>query len=39
MNIIEIDDNTATCVWFDSDSRLQKEQLIIDVLLKYVENE
>ena len=38
MNIIEIDDNTATCVWFDSDSRLQKEQLIIDVLLKYVEN-
>lgn len=38
MNVIEINDNTVTCVWFDSDSRLQKEQFIIDVLVKNVVN-
>ena len=39
MNVIEVKDNIATCVWFDSESKLQKEQLIIDVLVKNASNE
>lgn len=39
MTAIEIKDNVATCIWFDSDIRLQKEKINLYALIKCIDQE